>query len=185
VQFAWFFNEQEVLKVVRTSSRDLYGVWFNHRLYAFGFYIAWLVAFLIVCIRQGSLGYRSLAGWVKQAHAVPLLLLGWGAFVGFFFGVGVDIAERIARVPPSFIAPASSLLYCLMAGYVLAKNRRYSFAGRFAIAIAPVLIGCGIGFVENPSDTLSFLLRNGSAAVLGAAVGLGAGTLRRQKRATA
>lgn len=185
VQFAWFFNEQEVAKVVRAPSRDLHGVWLNHRLYAFGFYTAWLVAFMAVAVRHGSLGHRSLGEWVKQAHALPLLLLGWCLFLGFFLGIGLDMVERIGRVPHSVIAPVSLLTYCLMAGYVLARNQRYPLAVRFALTVAPVLIFCGIGFVENPSDTLSFLLKNGSAAAIGAAMGLGLGTLRRRRRTIA
>lgn len=183
VQFLQFFGEKSVAWLLRDlPTRDLYGIRLNERLFAYGVYVAWLVAFALVAVRQRETGKWPVMTWLSHAHAVPLLLLGWGIFLGFFMGVGFEVVQRLTNISPVFIAPAASLLFCLTAGYLLAENRRYTLAGRFALVMAPVLIWCGIGFVENPSETLNFLVRNVTPAVLGAALGLGLGTLRRQRR---
>ncbi len=188
VQFAWFFNKKEVMNLVRDSSRELYGIWFNNRLYAYGFYLSWLVALLTLSVRHVSVGKWSLAGWVQQAHAVPLILLGFGFFSGAFLGIGFDVVQRFTGVSNELIGPASSLLFCLVAGFVLAKNKRYSFAVRVVVAVAPILLWCSLGFIlgDKPYETeMHFLLKNGSLAVVGALIGLGLGAMQQQKSLTA
>lgn len=182
VQFLQFSGEKSVARVLRDlPARNLYGIHLNERLFAYGVYVAWLVAFALVAVRQRYTGKRPVLEWFRQAHAVPLLVLGWGAFFGLFVGPGFEVVQRLTNVPPAFIAPAASLLFCLTAGCLLAENRRYALAGRFALVVAPVLILCAIDFVENPADTLKFLLRNITPAVLGAALGLGLGSWQRRR----
>ena len=184
VQFFQFSGEKSVARALRDLPiRDLYGIRLNERLFVYGVYMAWLVAFALMAVRQRYGGKSPLLDWFRQAQAVPLLLLGWLTFFGFFVGPGFEVVQRLTNVPNTFIAPAASLLFCLTAGSLLAKNWRYALAVRFALVIAPVLIWCAIDFVENPADTLNFLIGNGSAAVVGAALGLGLGTLRRQRNA--
>lgn len=185
VQFLWFFGAQNVTWMLRDlPNRHLYDLRLNERLFDYGVYVAWLVAFALVAVRQRETGKRPVMDWLRQAHAVPLLLLGWGIFLGFFVGIGFEVVQRLSGVSHTFIAPASALLFCLTAGYLLAANRRYPLVGRFALALAPVLIWSAIGFVENPADTLNFLLRNGSAAVVGALTGLGLGAWQQRRNLT-
>lgn len=186
VQFLWFFGAKNVDWLLRDiPDRHLYDLRLNERLFAYGVYVAWLLALAWVGLRQRGSGKRPVGDWFRQAHAVPLLLLGWGVFLGFFVGVGYEVVHRFAGISDALIATGASLLFCLTAGFILAPNRRYSPVVRVALAVAPVLVWCSIGFVENPSEALYFFLRNGSAALVGAWVGLGVGMIREKKKTVA